>query len=193
VNIGVLVLAAGSSRRFGDDKRLAELPGGEPLLYATLSKIRQTGLPLMVCLGPGDSALTSELRGRGIDCCVCNRAPEGMGATLAEGIGHVQEWDGSLVALGDMPFVKPETYRSLAKALQADNICVPESGGRPGNPVGFGRRFYPELGRLSGDQGGKRIVRQHADRVTRVQVLDDGIHRDVDVPADLDPEFAVGD
>ena len=190
---GVLVLAAGSSRRFGDDKRLAELPGGEPLLYATLSKIRQTGLPHLLCLGPGDSALTGELRRRGIDCCICGRSPEGMGATLAEGIGHVPAWDATLVALGDMPFVKLETYRSIAKALRADNICVPESGGRPGNPVGFGRRFYPELMSLSGDQGGKRIVRQHADRVTRVQVLDDGIHRDVDVPADLDPELAVGD
>jgi molybdenum cofactor cytidylyltransferase len=185
VNIGVLVLAAGSSRRFGDDKRLAELPGGEPLLYATLSKIRQTGLPLMVCLGPGDSALTSELRGRGIDCCVCNRAPEGMGATLAQGIACAQEWDGTLVALGDMPFVEPDTYSLLARALRRDNICVPVCEGRRGNPVGFGCRFYPSLGRLVGDQGGKAIISEFADRVVRVEVSDAGTHRDIDFPDDL--------
>ena len=108
-----------------------------------------------------------------------------MGATLAQGIACVHEWDGTLVALGDMPFVKPETYRLLAQALRTDNICVPVCEGRRGNPVGFGCRFYPSLSRLAGDQGGKAIIGEFADRVVRIEVSDVGIHRDIDVPNDL--------
>ena len=76
--VGVLVLAAGRSRRFGSDKRQALLPGGKRVLDALLSQINESGLPVLICLDETDDDLAFELDGRNIPYHLCYRAGEGM-------------------------------------------------------------------------------------------------------------------
>ncbi|HEY6130957.1 MAG TPA: nucleotidyltransferase family protein [Halioglobus sp.] len=182
---GILVLAAGRSVRFGADKRLAILPDGQCVIEATLANVRASDLPFLLCLGEGDEELVNRLEARDIPCQRCRRAGEGIGATLAEGVGHIPGWSGVLVALADMPWVGSTTYRAVANRLSASNIVVPVHDGRRGHPVGFGRAFYPELAALGGDAGARALLDVHAARVTAVKVADAAIHRDIDVPADL--------
>ena len=61
-------------------------------------------------------------------------------ALLSES-GLVNNWHACLVCLADMPFIKIETYRSLASQLNQDNIVIPFYQKQAGNPVGFGRLF----------------------------------------------------
>ena len=182
---GILLLAAGRAVRFGADKRLATLPDGRSIIDATLDNIHDSGLPCLVCLGEGDEALAQHLRLRKINYQRCGRAIEGIGGTLAEGVGHVQDWAGVLVALADMPWIASATYRAVAGQLSPDAIAVPVQAGRRGHPVGFGCSFYPELSVLGGDVGARGLLDVHAARVTEVRVPDAAIHRDIDVPADL--------
>jgi len=187
VNVGVLLLAAGQSGRFGSDKRVARLPGGDTLLDATIAAVRDAGLPLLVCLRPDDDALAAQLRARGVDCVPCARAGEGMGGTLAEGVAHVRHWDGVLVALADMPWVRPATYRGVAAMLALAAIAVPVQGRRRGHPVGFRAELFAELAALGGDAGARRVLERHARQVFEAAVDDPGIHRDVDRATDLPP------
>jgi molybdenum cofactor cytidylyltransferase len=55
--------------------------------------------------------------------------------------------------------------------------------GRRGNPVGFGRVHLDTLLALGGDQGARRLLQSFP--VTEVPVIDAGIFRDIDTPADL--------
>ena len=176
---GALVLAAGASRRFGSDKRRYLLEG-KPLLTHTLEQVQQAELPCRVCVGPDDGDLPVILGVGGVEFITCSEARRGMGATLAQGVAACRDWSALLVVLGDMPWVTPATYRRIVAELRESNIVQPQFEGQPGQPVGFGKAFFPELEALDGDVGGREVLRQHPDLVCRVDVIDIGIHRDLD-------------
>lgn len=185
MNVGILLLAAGSASRFRSDKRLALMPDSNTVLDNVLANIVLSGLPLLVCLGPDDHELGENLEGRGFACLLCQRAGEGMGGTLAEGIAKLSDLDGVLIALADMPWIEPASYRIIAEQLTQGTICIPVSGGRRGHPVGFGSRYFDELRQLSGDTGARKLLDLHANLVREIPVEDPAIHRDIDVPADI--------
>ncbi|NND67285.1 MAG: nucleotidyltransferase family protein [Halioglobus sp.] len=185
MNTGVIVLAAGRSQRFGSDKRSVRLPDGRQMINATVSNARASGLPLLVCLGPDDHQLAADLVAPGISCLQCRHAADGMGATLAEGIRSIGQWDGALVALADMPWILPGTYQQVAMALTRETIVQPHYRNEPGHPVGFGAEFFAALGALTGDVGGRHLLAENPDKLRRVDVTDAAIHRDVDRPRDI--------
>jgi molybdenum cofactor cytidylyltransferase len=177
-----LVLAAGYGRRFGSDKRLYTLDGGKPMLRLTVENVIDSGSPCRVCVRDGDTGIARLLQGLAVEVIPCANSVEGMGATLAEGVAASEDWDALLVALGDMPWVRPDTYANLLSALDSNTIVQPVYQKKPGNPVGFGRRFYRLLRALRGDEGGRHILREYTDQVRRLVVDDAGIHRDLDAP-----------
>lgn len=176
---GALVLAAGHSRRFGEDKRVYPVDG-TPLLARTVEGLRGSGLPLRLCLRPGEVGRLPGLRD--VECIECTGAARGMGATLAEGVAACGDWDALLVVLGDMAWVAPGTYVAVAAAVARDRIVQPWQGGQPGHPVGFGADFFPQLAALDGDRGGRSVIARHSTALLRLDVDDPGIHRDLDLP-----------
>lgn len=194
MTVGVLLLAAGRGRRFGADKRLAVLADGRSLLLATIETIRCADLPLLVCLGTGDDELQARLSADGIPCQQCPDSALGMGSTLANGVAAVAaSWGGALVALADMPLIRPRTYALVGDALgQApgtgpgeNSIAVPVYRGRRGHPVGFDGRHFPELLALGGDRGARDILAAHPGAVAEIEVDDPGVVVDVDRVEDL--------
>ncbi|MFT4615358.1 MAG: molybdenum cofactor cytidylyltransferase [Bacteroidia bacterium] len=185
MKIGVLVLAAGRSTRFGSDKRIAALADGAQVLHTQLDQIAVARLPVHVCLHPDDDALAAQLLQRGTPCRRYEKAKEGMGGTLAQAIGHVEAWDGVLIALADMPWIQAGTYRSVAHLLGRERICVPTYSGKRGHPVGFCRQYYVELSEIAGQAGARKILAKYPDDVHEVEVDDPAIHWDIDVPADI--------
>ncbi|MFV8817666.1 nucleotidyltransferase family protein [Haliea sp. E17] len=183
---GILLLAAGFGRRFGSDKRSTLLADGESLLVASTRRALASGLAVRVCLRPEDHALAQALQSLGAAVIHCPRAGAGMGATLADGIARCGDWDGVLVALGDMPWVAPESFRAVARGLEKARLCRPSYRGESGHPVGFRRDLFGELRRLEGDQGAREIVRRHRAQLRDLPLEDPGILRDIDRPADLD-------
>lgn len=179
---GALLLAAGFSNRFGSIKLCAELNSGTTVFAQTLNNLQQAMDEVVVVTRP-------ELAEALIQHCdslqIFDQAERGMGATLAYGISLVESWDSCLVCLADMPFIKPDTYGNIADALRADRIVIPEYGGKPGNPVGFGRQFFPELMTLQGDSGGRAVVQLHPEALQRLAIDDAAILHDIDTPADL--------
>ena len=122
------------------------------------------------------------------NCQVFDDAEKGMGATLAYAMSQIMErneWDGCLVCLADMPFIKPETYRKVRDALTPDNIVMPLFAGRAGNPVGFGAGFFSSLTSLTGDRGGRSVVQLNPEAVGKLEVEDPAVLQDIDTPGDL--------
>jgi len=186
VNVGVLLLAAGASRRFGSDKRRAVLGDGRTLLATCIDTIRASDLPCLVCLGGGDTGLAGELADQGIAVALCPDAARGMGHTLATGMRRCPpDWEGVLVALADMPWIEASSYREIARQLTADTIVVPWCDGVRGNPVGFGREFFGLLEQQQGDRGARDVIARFPEAVRAVALDDPGIGRDADTPEAL--------
>ena len=59
--IGAIILAAGSSRRFGDDKRKARLPNGKMLIEESLDQVLPNFRQVILTLRSGDIELQNML------------------------------------------------------------------------------------------------------------------------------------
>lgn len=182
MTVGVLLLAAGSSLRFGSDKRIATLASGDTLLNTTIEQILAAQLPLRVCLRGDDEQIAAALNAREIPHILCRQSHLGMGATLSEGIASVSDWQGTLIALADMPFISPETYLQVARALTPDTICLPTNKKGRGHPVGFGKQWFGDLQALEGDRGGFSIVKKNENAVVEIPCDDLNLQRDIDLP-----------
>jgi len=91
-----------------------------------------------------------------------------------------------VIALADMPFVSPDTFRRVALAIVAGSgIIAPVYGGERGHPVGFRSDLGPALAGLRGDEGARTVVAASRDLLTLLPVDDPGILRDIDRPSDL--------
>ena len=186
-----ILLAAGSSKRFGSNKLLQALPAGAPEAGTPIglaaAKHLLDALPESIAVvRPRAQKLGKLLRDAGCNTVVCKNAGEGMGTSLAAGVRAAAEADGWVVALADMPFLRPETIRVIAKALsEGAAIAAPSYRGQRGHPVGFARRFLEELSSLHGDSGARTLLDQHPDWVTAHEVEDPGVLRDIDKPSDL--------
>ena len=193
--IGAIILAAGSSRRFGDDKRRSPLPSGQSMLEESIHKAASVIDEVLVVLRFGDKDFEAELKQRiNNDDVTYYCAPDsaqGMGHSLANGISKVKNWDAALIFLGDMPFVQVETVESLLAEYEfrrqngLQPIVVPVRNGDKGHPVLFSSAYFSEIAQLSGDSGARQVVEQHKDQLFGVEVMDPGVIRDIDTPEDL--------
>lgn len=204
--VGV-VLAAGHGSRYaavapGQDKLLAPLPDGTPILQAAIRAMRgATRRPLVVTRADAAArrALAESL---GCDVLVLPPQADGMGDSLAAAARYLLDTcDASVrrcvVALADMPWLRADTCARVAMASithgTADPaasaihvsppIIVPTWQGRRGHPVAFDRSLWRELAALSGDVGARALLARH--EVMEVAVDDPAIHLDVDTPQDL--------
>ncbi|MBT4162980.1 MAG: nucleotidyltransferase family protein [Gammaproteobacteria bacterium] len=187
--IGAIILAAGSSRRFGDDKRKAKLPDGRMVFEQTIETVLTSFDDVLLVLRYGDTDFESEVRALfEAEKLRIFRAPDsalGMGHSLANAMAEVSDWDSVFIFLADMPYIKPATIEKLRSSLESGRIVVPVHVGRYGHPVGFSHEFFDEIAALEGDRGAKPVIQVHLDRVVEVEVDDPGVLQDVDRPEDL--------
>lgn len=194
---GVVLLAAGQSQRFGSDKRIASLrqkslySDSDQVLFQTLGHIRLARLPVFVVLHRGDEQLASRLTRLRVDWGVCPDAHLGMGHSLAYGVRCCQHWHNWLIALADMPWITPLSYRKIAAAVSPGQIirpcyrATPDGQQQLGNPVAFSRRYGWQLMQCRGDTGARRLLQQYHQQVIRLPLDDPGILRDIDTPQQL--------
>lgn len=181
--IGCIVLAAGSSARFGSDKRVASL-GNATLLERTLASLLPVFERRVLVLRPGDADLARRSAPDWTAVFAADAA-SGMGHSLAAAMTATAGWDGAVVALADMPFVSAATLRAVKERVTRDALVVPFQRGQRGNPVGIGGSYFAELAQLQGDQGARALLQKYGSAVVRLDVDDPGILRDIDTPAAL--------
>ncbi len=164
-----IIMAAGSSSRFGGDKLAAEY-GGRSLLRRALEVV-PGGLfsPVILVTARPDGPRLAEEFGFAL---VRNDAPEeGVSRTIRLGLEAAGDCPGALFLVADQPLLRRETVARLAGAWLAHPeqiVCAAHRGVR-GNPCLFPARFFPELLALTGDQGGGAVIRAHPEAVLLVE------------------------
>jgi molybdenum cofactor cytidylyltransferase len=183
--VGIL-LAAGASTRFGSNKLLHPLLCGTPIAVAAARSLKQSVDRTIAVVRTQADELSQLLRAESFEIVVCPNASEGMGHSLACGVAAANEASGWLIALADMPYMKPETTRAVIRRLENGAvIAAPSFEGQRGHPVGFNGSLYEELLALGGDSGARGLLVRHQHQVEIVTCDDQGIVRDVNIPADL--------
>jgi molybdenum cofactor cytidylyltransferase len=184
--VGVL-LAAGEGVRFGGGKLVHPLDDGSAIAAHAARNLISAGLDVVAVVRAGDFPLADILEQEGCQVTPCTQSVHGMGHTLAHGVTASREAAGWIVALGDMPRVKPATIEAIAAALAAGAaIAAPVYQGERGHPVGFASRLRDELMQLVGDTGAKAVLQRHAEEIVLVDCDDPGVVLDIDRKADLE-------
>ena len=192
MNIVGLLLAAGSATRFGSDKLLHRLPHGVPIAVQAARHLAAQLPRVLAVVKPGADEVSFQLKSQGCEIVVCAQAAEGMGASLACAARAAGRADGYLVALADMPFVRPSSVAAIRDALASGApLAAPYFRARRGHPVGISGRFCDQLIALKGDEGAKSVLRENESLLVRIPVGDPGVVRDIDTPEDLLPPLRV--
>ena len=188
--IGIL-LAAGFSRRFGvADKLLQTLPDGRPIAVVAAENLIKA-IPLTIAvIRPDNQELADLLKNAGLKVVFCEAHETEMADSLSAVVRYAAQFNessaGFVIALADMPYIKPHTIKAIAHALNAGaTIVAPVYQGKRGHPVGFSANLRNELELLTGDEGARSILKRHADQINLLECNDCGILTDIDTPEDL--------
>jgi molybdenum cofactor cytidylyltransferase len=184
---GVL-LAAGTGSRFDPNglrnKLLAPLSDGSCVARESAQRLLRVVPKVIAVVRPGAETLAHVLNDAGCDVVFAHDAERGMGASLAAGIDTDHEAESWIVALADMPCIAVESIEAVARALdEGSPLVAPFYRGQRGHPVGFNYTHRAALVALDGDAGARALL--NSQPLTRIDVDDPGILRDIDTPADL--------
>lgn len=185
--VAAVVLAAGLSRRMGENKLLIEIDG-RPLVVRAIDAAIATGLdPVIVVTGHEAEDIRAAIAGRSVTFAHNADFAAGMTGSVKTGIAAVPaDCEGAMVFLGDMPDVEPAHIARLLDAFNGPTcICVPVRDKKRGHPVLFGRAHFAEILALAGDVGLNTMVRAYADAVLEIGMDDDGVLTDLDTAETL--------
>ncbi|WP_306061787.1 nucleotidyltransferase family protein [Natronococcus wangiae] len=183
-----VVLAAGTSSRYGTKNKLLEPLNDKPLVCHAVSSLVDSRLTdVTIVLGHDFERVRAALQEYDVEYRYNNAYETGQSASVREGVAAARDRgaEAILFALGDMPAVSPSTVNTLIEAYQSGNGSALTAGcdGKRGNPVLFNSRHFEALGSVSGDVGGRNVLQNATDGAI-IETGDPGVLRDIDRPTD---------
>jgi molybdenum cofactor cytidylyltransferase len=195
---GVL-LAAGNSSRMSSWKPAAILED-KPLLFYSLKTISDVCSDIVVVGGYNIKELTSLVndnadRFPAIITCIENKNYDsGMFSSVKAGILHTRN-DNVFIALADMPFITPETYRHLIDFSESgphsDEVIYPaiihyqaSNKIKKGHPILIKKRVKKRIIEETGDVILRDILKEFKGK--QCLVTDSGILFDIDTEDDFE-------
>lgn len=177
-SIGVIILAAGASRRLGRPKQLVAYMG-KPLLQHVLNVAQEVkSKKIVLVLGAGHEQIRNEISTEGIDVIVNEDWNEGVASSIRCGLTHLESDVASLehvmFLVSDQPFLTAEVIESLVstQALDQPSIVASSYDGQIGVPAIFSHHFFDDLHGLNGDVGAKKVIMSNKQVVKTVPFTD---------------------
>lgn len=189
--IRMILLAAGFSRRFGENKLLYPIKGRPMYLWTMerLKEIQKEGLAdSLVVVSQYEEILTEAAR-QGISGVKNLHSERGISSSLqigleAAGCFKIRDTETYyMFFVADQPFLRKETVENFLADFEKSGKKIGCMSYRktPGNPVIFHECFVPELMALQGDTGGKKVLKKHLEEVFFYEVQDPGELEDWDI------------
>jgi molybdenum cofactor cytidylyltransferase len=185
--ISAIVLAAGTSTRFGATKQL-EVVRGKTLVQHAVDAASPVVDEVIVVLGHDADAVGSSLELPANARTARNpRYAQGQSTSLTAGLAACTPGSEAVVILlGDQPGIREDHVRALVSLFAETHAEILRLRFRNGpGPALLARSVWSELETLTGDVGARAILDADPERALWVAV-DEDQPPDVDTPADLE-------
>ncbi|CAM3837787.1 NTP transferase domain-containing protein [Mucilaginibacter galii] len=185
---GIIILAAGSSSRMGQPKQQLVYQDKTLLQRAIEAAKGVQAHALMVVLGANNQTILDDVDSKHLDVVINPEWEQGMSSSIKAGITALQtlypKVDNVLMMLCDQPFVDTALLVKLidAKPPIDDAIVACKYKDTIGVPVLFGKSWFANLQDLKGEDGAKKLLLTHQDKVVTVPFDQGSI--DIDTPND---------
>lgn len=189
--ISGILLAAGSSRRFGAANKLLADVGGLPLVRRAAEALQSSRVDeVVVVTGPEPERIAGALAGLDVRFAHNSAFADGIGGSIATGVSALRPGTaGTIIVQGDMPALTTALIdRMIAAFLAAggERVTFPVlADGSQRNPVVWPASAFADLSALSGDKGAKALLEARRETAVTVTVADTDIFADIDTEAEL--------
>ena len=171
LNIAILILAAGESKRMGTPKQLLKWKN-TTLLGHTIQVSETLNLKTFVVLGANFEEIKNSISSRSIQILNHENWKNGLGSSIAFGVDYIfkneLDIEAILIVLADQPLINSEYLNSMISVFEKGKnqiIASSYKDGKKGVPVLFDKIYFKELAQLSNDKGAKRLIEKYTDKV----------------------------
>ncbi|GMQ60000.1 molybdenum cofactor cytidylyltransferase [Vallitalea sediminicola] len=182
--ITAIILAAGFSRRFGSEKLLLKL-NDKSLITHVIDTVIKSEFKEIILVYQNEEIKKIAEKYK-IKHIYNGLSINGMSSSLKCGISKASETDAYMFINGDQPFINNEIIETLIKTFYKteESIVVPRYSGKRGNPVVFSSKWKKEFMNVTGDVGGRNIIKNNPNEVYYLDMTENKYNLDVDTQKD---------
>lgn len=193
--ITAIVLAAGLSRRMGEQNKLLMPFENEPLLRRIVGMLCNCNLlEVIVVLGYEHEKVETVLSDLNVRCVYNHEYQKGQATSVLCGLSAViSECEGVLIAPADQPFLKESDIGYLIEAYKqraGKEVVIPVYSGQRGNPIIISKDVRIDVLSDVTKAGCRRYIDSHPEMVKWLNVEQSAFVTDVDTLSDYRTCFA---
>ncbi len=185
MKVSATILAAGESTRMGKDNKLLLNFRGEPMIrYICKTIISARFNPVKVITGFEQEKIESVLSDLNLSTVNNKKWKDGISSSITVGVSSIiEETDGNIIVLGDMPFISVKVLNQLSNAFKLENgkkIVYPLYAGQQANPVIFPKKYFADIISNKGDLGCKKIIERYKFNALHIDIKSNEVIVDCD-------------
>lgn len=184
--IGIIILAAGESKRMGSPKQLLQIEG-KSLIHRTAEIALATDCyPVVMVIGANKPQIAPEIVDLPLTIIDNPMWHEGMSSSVKMGLAGVymtyKEIEAVIILVCDQPYLSVSLLERMVEiyTTKKPRLIACRYGEELGVPALFDRTLFEELLDLKGDKGAKPVLIKHLDEAHILQFEAGSI--DLDTP-----------
>lgn len=188
VSLSAVIMASGESKRFGSENKLLADYNGKTMFELILEKVINSDIFSQVIVVTKYKEIIK----------ICDNYPKifvinnnkaylGISESVKLGVENSFSFiDGYMFITADQPKLSINSLKKLNFVFKnnKDKIIVSDFNGSIGSPNIFSKKFKKDLLSLTGDVGGKQIIKRNLDVIIKVP-LDENENKDIDYKSDI--------
>ncbi len=186
MDLEILVLAAGLSRRMKGMNKLLLAVEGMPLIRRTVSLYRSFSQRVTVVLGHDEALIRQALDGLDVRLIVNESYLDGQQSSVRRGLNDMTgDGDAVVIALGDQPLLEASDLEAMfAEYAQScrDKILIPYFDAERGNPIIIPASIARDIKAGSDNPGCRKFIDGNPHLASRFQVSNSHFTTDIDTP-----------